>query len=565
MLGVARAGVLLITAFLAVAPSGSRLFAGDAPAADAQAQAKQTIMVPMTDKTRLATDVFLPSGPGTFPCILIRTPYGREAIGGMGKDGANRGYVIVAQDTRGRFGSEGVNLPFASDGWDGAQDGVDTVAWILSQPWSNGKIGTFGGSALGITQLHLAGAGKGGVAAQHITVGAPNLYADTVYPGGVFKKAMVEDWLRVSKFATNALTIWTSHPVHDAYWEKRELDKRYNLVQSPAVHIGGWYDIFCQGTIDAFRGYQYEGGKGARGKQRLIIGPWTHGVFQDKAGDLKFPDGKKPPFGTHDAWRWFDFALRGATNGYANDPVVQYYTMGDVTDAKAPGNCWRSASAWPPFETKPVRFYPHADGGLKVEKPSGSGQLEYSYDPAKPAPTIGGPQLTLPAGAMDQRSLEARSDVLTFVSPPLAQPFEITGRVLAKLQASSDGPDTDFFVKLCDTYPDGRTYNICEGQLRARFRGGLTKEVLLKPGKAASFTVDLGSTSIILNKGHRLKLLVTSSSAPGFDPNPNTGEAFRSSSRQRIARNTLFFGGKATCSIELPCPMDGPTAPFAKP
>lgn len=532
------------------------LLASGVPAlhgADATAgPVRETIMVPMRDGIRLATDVYQPAGLGPFPVVLVRTPYGREVIGDLGTNGAKRGYVVVSQDTRGRFGSEGENLPFATDGWGALADGFDTCAWLVRQSWCNGRIGTYGGSAVGITQLLLAGSDPPGLVSQHITVGAPNLYRDCIYPGGVFKKAMIEDWLRASKFSPAALSNWTAHPIHDAYWRERELDRRYGRVHAAALHIGGWFDIFAQGTLDAFVGYQEQGGRGARGRQRLVMGPWTHGVFQDKAGELKFPNGKKPPGDGADTWRWFEATLKGRETTPVPGPAVTYYVMGDVDDPSAPGNVWRQTDRWPP-PAQLQRWYCHADHGLSLTAPGArQAGLEYTYDPANPVPTTGGPQLTLPAGPRDQRAVEARSDVLVFSSPALPGPLEVTGRVRLQLWAASDAPDTDFFARLCDVYPDGRSFNLCEGQLRARFRKSFERERWLQPGRPERFEIDLGSTSIVLQRGHRIRLQITSSSAPGYDPNPNTGEPFRASGRRQIARNTVLVDAAHPTLLRLP-------------
>jgi len=509
-------------------------------------------MVAMRDGVKLATDVFLPTGGGPSPTILVRSPYNKDISAGLGTNGVERGYAVVIQDTRGRFASEGDNMPFEADGWAAHWDGFDTVAWLQQQPWCNGKIGTYGGSAVGITQLLLAGAGTRGVTCQHITVGAPSLYFDTIYPGGVFKKAMIEDWLRISKFSTNALILWTSHPVHDNYWRQRELNARYGKVNAAAVHIGGWFDIFAQGTLDAFVGYQTRGGPQARGRQKLIMGPWTHGVFQDKAGDLAFPNGKRPPTQVHEPWRWFDHQLKGATNGIDREPAVSYYVMGDITDTNAPGNTWRSAAQWPPVRSAESKFYLQADRSLGERTATSAGSISFTYDPKDPVPTTGGPQLTLPAGPKDQRPVESRPDVVLFTTEALAQPLEATGRVRARLWLASDAPDTDLFVKLCDVYPDGRSFNLCEGQLRARFRATFDKEELLRPGQVYRLDLDLGSTSIVFNRGHRIRLQVTSSSSPGFDPNPNTGDRFRANERTRIANNTIYLGGRYPSQLILP-------------
>lgn len=513
---------------------------------------RETVMVPMKDGVRLATDVYLPEGPGPFPTILVRSPYNKDSTAGLGGDGARRGYAVVLQDTRGRFASEGENLPFETDGWDGHADGRETVDWLKRQPWCNGRIGTFGGSAVGITQLLLAGAGTDGVTAQHITVGAPSLYRDCVYPGGVFKKAMIEDWLRISKFSSNALALWTSHPRLDRYWQGRELNRRYRRVNAPAVHIGGWFDIFAQGTLDAFSGYQRQGSQTARGRQHLLMGPWTHGVLQDKAGELTFPNAKKPPTTSHDPWKWFGALLRGETNSVPLEPPVTYYVMGDVDDPHAPGNVWRTASAWPPVASSPTVYYLHADSRLARARPAAGATRSYDYCPTNPVPTVGGPQLTLPAGPKDQRTIEARPDVLLFTTETLEAPLEVTGRVRVRLWVTSDAPDTDFFAKLCDVYPDGRSFNLCEGQIRARFRKSFTRETRLRPGHPSEVEIDLGSTSVVFNRGHRLRLQVTSSSFPGYDPNPNTGAPFRAGPEWRTAHNTIFCGAGRASQLVLP-------------
>ncbi len=513
---------------------------------------KQTVMLPMADGIKLATDVYLPAGSGRFPTILVRTTYNKAGLAGLGSEGQQRGYAVVVQDTRGRFASQGENLPFETDGWwGGKQDGLDTVEWLVKQPWC-GNIGTMGGSALGITQLMLAGTGTKHVKAQVIHVGGPRPYGDTVFSGGVFRKALVEGWLSLAQFSPDSLKRWTTTDVYGRNWRERDLSVRYPRVNAAAVHVGGWYDIFAQGTIDAFTGYQTRGGPGARGRQKLIMGPWTHGIFQDKAGDLTFRNGRTPPGRARDHWVWFDRYLKGESNGVDREPAVTYYTMGDASDPSAPGNVWRTSPVWPPSNVKPESFYFGADRSLSPRRPASGGSLTYVYDPRDPCPTTGGPQLTLPAGPRDQRAVERRKDVLVFSTDVLTRPVEVTGRVRVRLWASSDAPDTDFAAKLCDVYPDGRSINVCEGILRARFRRSFSKPEPLQPGKAYSFDIDLWSTSIIFNKGHRIRVHVTSSNAPGWDPNPNTGEPFRSSSGVRTARNTVYTGGTRASCIVLP-------------
>jgi predicted acyl esterase len=508
---------------------------------------QRTETVLTRDGLPLATDITLPEAEGSYPVILVRTPYDKKGVAGLAREGASRGFAVVAQDTRGRFASGGDNLPFHLDG----PDGADTLAWIRMQPWSNGRIGTWGGSAGAITQFQLATTDAPPVEAQFLVVGAPNLH-EVVYTGGIFRKALIEDWLKGTRFAPEALKIWESHPTYDDYWRQRDASRHYHRTQAAAIHVGGWWDIFAQPTLDAFVGYQERGGRGARGRQKLLMGPWTHSVLQPKAGDLTFPQGHQPPGQVHDSWRWFEHVLKDLPNGADADPAVTYYVIGDVDNPQAPGNTWRTADTWPPFQTEPTPIYLHGNGSLSFEKPKDHPPLEYLADPADLVPTVGGIQLTLPAGPKDQRPIEDRADVLVFTSEPLSEPLEVTGRVRARLWVASDAPDTDFFARLCVVYPDGRSFNLCEGMLRARFRHGLDREQPLGPEKVTPVDLDLWSTSVIFNRGHRLRVHITSSSSPGFDPNPNTGEPFRQSARTQVARNRVFVDGEHPSHLQLP-------------
>jgi len=522
------------------------------------AQLTQTVKLPMRDGVRLATDVCLPHGDGPFPAILVRTCYNKTGMASLGADGVRRGYAVVIQDTRGRFASEGDNLPFETDGWwGGRQDGLDTVEWMARQPWC-GKIGTLGGSALGITQLLLAGTGTDLVKAQVIHVGAGRAYADLAFTGGAFRKALVEGWLTMSLFSPEALRKWTVTDIYNETWRERDLSLRYGKVHTAAVHVGGWYDIFSQGTIDAFLGYQNHGGRGARGRSKLVMGPWTHSVFNNKAGDLTFRNGSTPPGRVANQWAWLERHLKDVRNGVDDEPAVTYYTMGDTSDPQAPGNEWRRSSTWPPRGLRTQKLYMTTEWGLSYAKPREPGSLDYVYDPQNPVPTTGGPQLTLPAGPRDQREVEKRRDVLVFSTEPLAEPVEVTGRVSLNLYVSSDCPDTDFVGKLCDVYPDGRSFNVCEGIRRARFRKSFSKPEFMTAGKVYRIPVDLWSTSIVFNRGHRIRVHVTSSNAPGWDPNPNTGEPFRASKRFRVARNRVYVGGNNASYIELPMAKTSP-------
>jgi len=528
--------------------------AGVALAAETTARpdwTSKTFMVEMSDGARLATDVILPpQGEGPWPVVLSRTPYGR-AMHGAPKVAAMLGYAAVSQDMRGRFDSDGENLPFIGCGWVQYRDGAETVDWIRRQPWCNGKVGTVGGSAGGITQNLLAAAAPDGLVCQYIVVAAANLYTDAAYTGGALRKEQVVNWTRQQKFDPKAMAIWREHPTFDAYWRRFDSTRRHDRMTCPAVHVGGWFDTFSQGTIDAFVGRQVHGAEGARGRQKLVMGPWTHGgILRKKQGELTFPDSKPPP--QYDMLLWFAYHLKGETNTAAKASPVAYYTMGDCDEPNAPGNTWRFAERWPvPAEETPLYF--RKNGSLGRARPAAEGAFrQYTFDPADPCRTIGGRNLTIPAGPRDQRPIEGRGDVLTFTTVPLEAPVEVTGRVRANVFVASDARDTDLSVRLCDVYPDGRSMLITDGILRLRYRESLSEPTLLEPGKVYQVAVDLWSTSIVFNTGHRIRVTVTSSNHPRYDVNPGTGAPWTESEERVKQTNRLYCDAARPSCIILP-------------
>jgi len=508
------------------------------PALAQQPAAIQTHMVPMRDGVKLATDVRPGKGEGPWPVVLLRTPYSRKVtIGGLEE------CAIVTQDVRGRFDSEGHARPFFDDGWGEHQDGLDTVKWILAQPWCNGKIGTTGASALGITQNMLAGTNPPGVLCQHIMVAAGSMYHNAAYPGGAFHENLMAGWLKETKWPEDNLKLMLEHPFYDALWETTNSDARIQAqrIDIPAVHVGGWFDIFTQGTLDSFAVRSR-----IRRDQWLVMGPWPHGIKRE-VGELVFPPNaaQVPKPGT-DFQMWFDYWLRGKDNGMLAVPRVQYYVMGACDEAGAPGNEWRTAYAWP-VPARRTRFFLGADQALARTVPA-AGHLTYEYDPAKPVPTRGGGNLLLPAGPMNQRELEARKDVLVFSTPPLDEPVEVTSRIVVRLYASSSARDTMFTAKLCDVYPDGRSMLLCDGALRAACRESVSKPTPLQPGRMYEFNLDVGSTSIIFNKGHRIRVDISSSNAPRYAVHPNVWGA----GAPRAATQEVYFGVGHPSAVILP-------------
>lgn len=545
---------------------------------------KMTKILNARDGTRLATDVYVPAGEGPFPVILMRTPYGRATKGPTAAVEFNRaGYVCVIQDMRGRYDSTGENQPFSGCGWGDKCDGAETVAWLLRQSFCNGKIGTVGGAASGISQYLLAAAATEGVAAQYITFAAPALYDYFSYPGGALRKCQVEQWLTKNRFNPGALELMLRHPDNDKYWQQFDAIQRCGLVTSPAVHVGGWFDTFSQGTIDAFVGRQHHGGPGARGRQKLVMGPWDHGGWSaEGVGELIFPNSRLPA--DYESLAWFDCLLKGVQNGALMRPAAAYYVMGDVRDPHAMGNRWRFADDWPP-PARVIPHYLHADGTLSL-LPSRDGQasLQYTFDPADPCPTVGGCNLFISRGPRNQNSIEGRQDVLLFTSAPLKRPLEVTGRVRARIFIEPSTADTDLSLRLCDVYPDGTSYLMAEGMLRLRHRnsaGNLSyhgsisaaqdpgmaaaadsmtdsrKPSLLVPGEVVEVEVDCWSTSIAFSYAHRVRLTITSSNYPRFDVNPGTGMPWADGRPRLKQTNRIWCDAKHPSCLLLPV-IDGP-------
>jgi predicted acyl esterase len=506
-------------------------------------------MVPMADGIELATTVYLPAGKPPFPVIVARTPYNKDILQGEATKFCQNGYAFVAQDLRGRFKSKGHHaIIFHNDGWTKPRDGQDTLKWIAAQPWCNGKIGSTGGSALGITQNMTAPAAPDALKAQFVVVALSDMYRQGAYQGGAFRTGLLENWLKATGMTDGNLQTFVAHPKYDDFWRELNPEAQASRVHAPAVSFGGWYDIFLQGTINSFVTIHNQGGDDAQGRCRLILVPLGHGTMTE----LKYPAnaGQLPKCGN--AVAWFDSVLKGTVNGIADEKPVHYYVMGDPTDKEAPGNYWRSADSWPPAAAV-TPFYLHPGGKLlALVTPQGVSSKSYRYDPVHPVPTVGGAELGAEIGPKDQRKVESRDDILLFSTDVLAEPMEVTGRITAKLYVSSDCPDTDFTVKLTDVYPDGRSMLVTDGILRARFRKSFEEETFLEPGKVYELAIDLWSTSLVFNKGHKIRVAVSSSNAPRFDPNPNTGHAFRTDKETRVATNTVYFSAKYPSSLLLP-------------
>ena len=515
-------------------------------------------LLKMKDGAQLATHVSKPAkGKGPWPVVFMRGPYGALNYTAMfGPGSAKNGWVYVSQDMRGRWHSPGSDaVVFMNDGWGSKRDAHETLDWIARQSWCNGRVVTWGGSALAVTQVMMAPGAPGVLKGQFISQGFSDYYLHCAYQGGCFREVLLKGWLDDNLFAPENLEAFVKHSTYDKFWETGNALAQAHRVNAPAVFAGSWYDIFAQSTLDSFVRTHNSGGPGARGKCRLIMSPGGHATL---ARDL-FPKVTSRALKSAQFPVMLDHYGKKRDNGVLQEKAVHYFVMGDSKDPKAPGSFWRHQDNWPPSARRQT-FYLHPKGLLGPDKPTGTVESRtYRYDPAKPVPTIGGNNMRIAAGPLDQRPVEGRPDILLFTSDILAEPLEITGQLYARLFVSSDRPDTDFAVKICDVYPDGSSILITDGILKARFREGFGREVLMAPGKTYELLVDLWSTSYIFNRGHRIRVSVTSSNWPRFTPNPNNGKTFRlNDPDKRVAHNTVHCSTKYPSHVILPI-YAGPT------
>jgi len=529
----------------------------------------QTYKIEMQDGVNLATDVYLARGSfgSPRPVILIRTPYGKAGMGAaIGILHLLQGYHVVVQDIRGTFDSEDHEkfLMFQSD----YLDGLDTIDWILEQKWCNGKIASVGASALTINSYFYAGMNPDGLVAQTLMIGTPDLYKTSMWQGGTLKESIVTGWLEGT--ADNyeyQLEQMISHPKKDIYYNTTSLfiqeGPSFQKINIPALHIGGWYDPFQQGTLDGFMGYNVLGQTGAQGKQLLIMGPFTHGIpGEGKHGELVFPARSISAFDLYLDWeqKLFDHAFYGKPIDWSRNRVA-YYMMGDINDTSEGINDYRYANTWPVPYKNNTWFLTESRQLVKNLPGTDSVNISYLYDPRDPVPTLGGTNLILPAGPYDQRPIENRGDVLIFETPPLSENIEVVGQMWAKLWVMSNCTNTDFTVKITDVYPDGKSMLISDGIINALRRDGMDIDAPpLNSAGPVEVRIDLWSTAYRFNEGHKIRVAISSSNYPRFAINPNTGapqEIYSYQYLERfIANNTLLIGldDYQSCII-LPTPI----------
>ena len=589
--GVQAGTSILVAMVLACAAMLVLLAAGTANASTENYQVivERNVPAKMRDGVILRADIYRPRADGKFPVLLVRTPYDKTGESNFGMKAAARGYVVVEQDVRGRFTSDGEWYPFKYE----SQDGYDTVEWAAALPYSNGKVGMFGGSYVGATQYLAAIAKPPHLAGICPDVTASNYHDGWTYQGGAFEQWFNESWTtglamntmrrRVEKESalpgTKTLplvdyavleapsaagiapyfTDWLAHPNYDAYWKQWSIEDHYANIQVPVLSFGAWYDIFLGGTLRNYMRLKTEAGtEAARHGQRLVVyvGGHAGGSENRKVGAVDF--GEKLPIDQDEiTLRWYDWILKGQANGMEGEKPVRIFVMGK--------NEWRDEDDWPLARAKNTQYYLHSEGeanglegngSLSTSAPGEEKPDQYVYDPSDPTPTIGGPlccgALPTGLGPEDQRPAEARADVLVFTTPAFTKDIEVTGPVTLDLYVSSSAVDTDFTGMLVDVWPNGFAQNLTSGILRMRYRNSQESPEMENPGETYHIKVDLWATSNVFLPGHKLRLEVSSSNFPRFDRNLNTGEVQARGTRMSKATNVIYHDKAHPSALILP-------------
>lgn len=541
----------------------------------------------MRDGVTLKANVYRPEGDGPWPTLLMRTPYDKNAsVEATSLDplhAARQGFMVVVQDTRGRFASEGEWMPLTFE----REDGYDSVEWAARLRGSNGRVGMYGESYCGNTQWMAAGERPPSLAAIAPMVTWSDPMDGVFARGGAIELGLALPWtlqtgagylarlpLSEDELARRFATLLedydrlTEHgywelPVHDTAVLRRsevpelgstrmlddsEVPDRcrvtgwHERVSVPVLNLGGWHDIFAQGTLDNHVAMAANGAP-----TRLLMGPWSHWMpMADPVGGLCFGLRSSrmgiPAHAEGDVndlmLAWLRRHLMGgeAAAEVESDAPVRIFVMG--------ANEWRDESSWPLARANVERWFLGEQGALRRgEAGPDEAASEFVYDPADPVPTLGGQTVmapTYPAGPFDQASVEARDDVCVFTSEPLQADLEVTGRVNVVLHAESSAPSTDWVARLCDVHPDGRSFNLCDGIVRVEQGADSCQRV----------EIDLWSTSNVFLAGHRVRVQVTSSCFPRWDRNLNTGN--QREARMQAARQRIHHHADRSSWIELP-------------
>jgi putative CocE/NonD family hydrolase len=533
--------------------------------------------IELSDGVRLSADIYRPAAGERVPVVVTRTPYDNSSSTEEGEYFARHGYAYVSVDCRGRYDSEGTFYPYRAE----ARDGYEVIEWAAAQPWSDGRVVTLGGSYLGFDQWLAAAESPPALRAMVTMVAPVDYYDSPAHTGGAFNLGGRLPWTTLVDARTNQrltshdwnaglhhLPIasadgaigrdletyrdWAMHAERDDYWAKYTVEGRWREVGVPVLHQGGWYDEFLRGTLRGYTGMREAGGDAeVRAGQRLLVGPWTHGMSMGAVvGEVDF--GEHSQLDHRElARRWFDHQLRGGPPPF--EGRVRLFVMGE--------NAWREFDDWPVPEATDRAWFLRADDRLLPAAPGEETPDRYRYDPSDPVPTTGGatccvypgfyPEI-MPWGPWDQREVEQRADVLVYSSPPLAEPLTVVGPVRARLFVSTTAPDTDFTAKLVDVHPDGRAINLSDGILRLRYRSSTERPRLATPGEVYEIEIELSGTANTFLAGHRIRLEVASSNFPWYDRNLNTGEHPATGTRRQVAEQTVFHDRERPSRLVLP-------------
>ena len=547
------------------------------------------VRVTMRDGVKLSADIYRPdvrasggSGEaGKFPVILVRTPYNKSTERGnhlvLGKYFASHGYVYVAMDVRGRGDSDGVFVPYRNEG----PDGYDAIEWCAAQSWSNGKVGTIGGSYLGYDQWIAALQQPPHLTTMIVLVTPPDPFVESptglqsptymswyhLLLGHTLHNSAAVDWTALywhlpldtmDEAAGFHAPYWQdilNHPGINAWWEPLIYQNKFDRVKLPILHISGWYDDEQAGAVMNYIGMTKRGAtEEVRKNQKLLMGPWPHAVNSTrKLGAIDFGPTAQIDLEGYEL-RWFDRWLKSAANGIMEEKPVRIFAMGR--------NEWREEADWPIPETEYVKYFLSGEGKanslfgdgklVKLPPPEAVSSDHFRYDPSDPVPFLMEPTYAQVGGPDDYRAVERRDDVLVYTSEAFDEERLICGPVKAHLSAASSAVDTDFMVKLIDVWPNGFAQRLTDGMVRARYRNGGNKMSLIEPGKIYEYDVDVWNTCQEFGKGHRVRVEVASSAFPKYDRNQNTGEPLGKTANLKVAEQTIYHDAAHASYVVLP-------------
>jgi uncharacterized protein len=515
--------------------------------------------ITMRDGKSLSADLYSMDTTVARPLVVIQTPYNTFLMrytlsnppgGGtvLPFDSVHYNYLTV--DWRGFYGS----LLAASPGYDRGKDGYDIIEWAATQRWCNGKIGTWGVSALGYIQFEtMKHHPPHHVCAMPMMKDYKTKYSD-YFPGGVYRKEFTASLQRLGFLDTTTIL---AHPTKDWYWNLAESATDYpESIAVPVLIVGGWFDHFPDDVIRAFEDLQSRSSSAVQNQHKLIVGPWLHADMEDTLqGQLSYP--AAVGIASSAAQEFFDYYLCGMANGYSSHAAVRYYQMGE--------EMWKESSTWSGIARSNNMLY-FGNGTLMstpIESTDVIGQA-FSFDPRSPSPAIGGPRFNpftpgIPVGPQDQRALvESRKDVLTYTTAPLTEPMEIVGAVKVVLAAISNRTDTDFTVRLCDVYPDGRSMLMSQGTRRLRFRDSYSSPQIGVIANEYQVIVDMTNLALTLLPGHALRLDVSSSIYPQYDLNLNNGGAMYTAGDTLVALNTVSIRSYAVVPTRSTVSVNSP-------